>query len=121
MNNLCRSVSKLPAHPAFRIATGKRLFGTQTVRRQSTSTESKEKIVIPARIERGPTDILNALSSTVGYDPTAPHYKYHDDPYLMPMSNVGKKTFAMAQEAGRKAARWIRQENAKLFRVILQD
>uniref|UniRef100_A0A8D8MLB0 Small ribosomal subunit protein mS39 n=1 Tax=Culex pipiens TaxID=7175 RepID=A0A8D8MLB0_CULPI len=116
MNNLCRSVSKLPAHPAFRIATGKRLFATQTVHRQSSSTEPKEKIVIPTRIERGPTDILNALSSTVGYDPTAPHYKYHDDPYLMPMSNVGKKTFAMAQEAGRKAARWIRQENAKLFR-----
>lgn len=115
MNNLCRSVSKLPAHPAFRIAAGGRFFSTKSVLRQSTSTEP-EKIVIPARVERGPTDILNALSGTVGYDPTAPHYKYHDDPYLMPMSNVGKKTFAMAQEAGRKAARWIRQENSKLFR-----
>ena len=119
MNNLCRSMSKFPAHPAFRIVAGNRLFGTKSILRQSTSSEPTEKIVIPARIERGPTDILNALSSTVGYDPTAPHYKYHDDPYLMPMSNVGKKTFAMAQEAGRKAAYWIRQENAKLFRVSL--
>ncbi|XP_052866653.1 protein PTCD3 homolog, mitochondrial [Anopheles cruzii] len=74
-----------------------------------------EKIVIPQRIERGPTDILMALSGTVGFDPTAAHYKYHDDPYLIPLSNANKKTFALAQEAGRKAAHWIRQENAKLF------
>lgn len=31
------------------------------------------------------------------------------------MSNVGKRTFAMAQEAGRKAAHWIRKEHAELF------
>lgn len=62
-------------------------------------TKPKE-IVIPKRIPRGPTDILQALASTVKIDPTAPHYKYHDDPYLIPMSNIGKRTFAMAQEAG---------------------
>lgn len=31
------------------------------------------------------------------------------------MSNVGKRTFAMAQEAGRKAAHWVRQQNPHLF------
>lgn len=31
------------------------------------------------------------------------------------MSNLGKRTFAMAQEAGRKAAHWIRKEHADLF------
>ncbi|RZC40303.1 PTCD3 -like protein, mitochondrial, partial [Asbolus verrucosus] len=79
------------------------------------STNTEEKIEIPKRIPRGPTDILRALGSTVGRDPTAPHYKYHDDPYLIPMSNSGKRTFAMAQEAGRKAAHWIRREHADLF------
>lgn len=82
---------------------------------RSFSTEPEEEIVIPKRIPRGPTDILRALESTVKKDPTAPHYKYHDDPFLIPMSNVGKRTFAMAQEAGRKAAFWVRQENAELF------
>lgn len=74
---------------------------------------------IPNRIERSSTDILNALSLTVGYDPTAAQYKYHDDPYLIPSSNVTKRTFAMSQEAGRKAAKWIRQQEylQPLFKV----
>lgn len=76
-----------------------------------------DKIIIPTKIQRSPTDILLALSSTVNKDPTAAHYKFHDDPYLIPSSNIGKRTFAMAQEAGRKSAKWIRQENSKLFQV----
>lgn len=50
-------------------------------------------------------------------DPTAAHYKYHDDPYLIPTSNTGKRTFAMAQESGRKAAQWIRENNRQWFGV----
>lgn len=79
------------------------------------STTPDEKIEIPKRIPRGPTDILRALESTVGRDPTAAHYKYHDDPYLIPFSSNGKRIFAMSQEAGRKAAHWIRREHADLF------
>lgn len=72
---------------------------------------------LPRKIQRSPTDLLYALSATVGTDSTAAHYKFHDDPYLIPMSNIGKRTFAMAQEAGRKAAKWIRQEHKKQFQV----
>lgn len=88
-----------------------RLFRTHRL----YSTEVREEIIIPKRIRRGPTDILRALESTIKRDPTAAHYKYHDDPFLIPMSNLGKRAFAMAQEAGRKAAHWVRQENAELF------
>lgn len=84
----------------------------------SSTVESGEKIEIPNYIQRSPTAILRALSQTVGYDPTAPHFKYHDDPYLTPMSNVGKRTFALALESGRKSAKWIRQNHHNLFRVI---
>ncbi|KZS11201.1 protein PTCD3 homolog, mitochondrial isoform X1 [Daphnia magna] len=80
----------------------------------SFSTETKE-IVIPNYIPRGPTDILEALASTVKRDPTAPHFKFHDDPYLIPASNHAKRTYALAQEAGRKAANWIKHEHAELF------
>ena len=80
-------------------------------------SSNADKIIIPNKIQRSPTDILLALSSTVNTDPTAAHYKYHDDPYLIPSSNIGKRTFAMAQEAGRKSAKWVRQENSKLFQV----
>lgn len=74
-----------------------------------------EKVIIPKRIPREPTDILRALESTIDRDPTAPHYKYHDDPFLIPTSNMGKRTYALAKEAGRKAAHWVRQEHADLF------
>ena len=33
------------------------------------------EIQIPARIDRGPTDILKAISATVGTDYTAPDYR----------------------------------------------
>lgn len=90
-------------------------------KRLASSSSNEEEIHIPNRIHRSPTDILKALSQTVGYDPTAPHFKFHDDPYLIPMSNVGKRTFAMAQESGRKSAKWIRQENSKLFQVRFES
>lgn len=75
----------------------------------------EEKIDIPKRIQRGPTDILRALETTITRDPTAAHYKYHDDPYLIPVSNVSKRAYALAQEAGRKAAMWVRREHSDLF------
>lgn len=86
-----------------------------------SSTESQTEIVIPKRIPRSPTDILRALASTVKQDYTAAHYKYHDDPYLIPTSNTAKRAYAMAQEAGRKAAYWIRQEHAELFQHRVAD
>jgi len=55
------------------------------------------------------------LASTIQPDPTAPHYKYHDDPYLTPLSNVGKRSFALSKECGRKAAHWIRAQDPELF------
>ncbi|XP_016943438.3 small ribosomal subunit protein mS39 [Drosophila suzukii] len=72
-------------------------------------------IEIPNRIERSPTDLLQALAATVGRDHTAPHYKYHDDPFLIPMSNAAKRTYALSKESGRKAAKWIKEEHRELF------
>ncbi|CAH2237241.1 jg11211 [Pararge aegeria aegeria] len=77
--------------------------------------KSSDGISPPPRISRSPTDILQALAATVGTDPTAAHYKYHDDPYLIPQSNYRKRAYALSAEAGRKAAAWIRDEHAELF------
>lgn len=60
------------------------------------------------KIRRGPTDILEALAATVSRDYTAAHYKFEDDPYLIPVSNSAKRSYALSKESGRKAARWIR-------------
>lgn len=75
----------------------------------------KDEIAIPNKIHRGPTDILKALSQTVKRDPLAPHYKYHDDPYTIPVNNAQKRSYALAQESGRKAAQWIKATHANLF------
>lgn len=85
--------------------------------RLASSTTGNEEIQIPNRIPRSPTDILRALSQTVGSDPTAAHYKYHDDPFLIPTSSSSKRNYALAQESGRNSAKWIIQENSQLFQV----
>lgn len=108
MHNIRRSITCL--------STVKRQ-ASWSCRRLASSTSSSEEIEIPNRIHRSPIDILKALSQTVGRDSTAPHYKYHDDPYLIPLSNVAKRTYAMAQESGRKSATWIKQQNSHLFQV----
>ncbi|KAG6450726.1 protein PTCD3 homolog, mitochondrial [Manduca sexta] len=85
------------------------------------NSKSFDGITPPPRIPRGPTDILQALAATVGHDPTATHYKYHDDPYLIPLSNFRKRAYALSAEAGRKAAAWIRDEHAELFSMRQWD
>ncbi|XP_014661679.1 PREDICTED: protein PTCD3 homolog, mitochondrial-like [Priapulus caudatus] len=80
--------------------------------------EHSQEIVIPDRIERGPTDILRALASTVARDQTAAHYKYHDDPFFIPTSNIAKRSYALSKESGRKAAHWISNQYPELFEGI---
>ncbi|XP_012283208.1 protein PTCD3 homolog, mitochondrial [Orussus abietinus] len=87
----------------------------------STSASPNPEIVIPHKKERGPTDILRALSHTISHDSTAAHYKFHDDPYFTPLSINSKRRYALAKESGRKAAMWILQEHADLFQHRLSE
>lgn len=66
-------------------------------------------------LQRGPTDLLKALASTVGVDPGAPKYKFIDDPYFIPASNLAKKSYALSKELGRKAARQFALDWPTLF------
>jgi len=102
----------------FRRGHIKRVFrevsGTCAVAAPQSSTQ-EEEIVIPNRIERGASDILKALASTVGTDYTAPHYRYHDDPWLVPYTQHEKRDFWLSKESGRKAARFIAEKHPHLF------
>lgn len=82
-----------------------------------STTDGSEQIVIPKKINRGPTDLLHTLSKTVGRDPTGAHYKFHDDPYLMPTSLFNRDQYALSQESGKQTAQWIKREHAALFNV----
>jgi pentatricopeptide repeat domain-containing protein 3 len=79
------------------------------------SQVKKKTISIPDRIERGPTDILRALASTVKKDVTAPHYKYMDDPFLIPQSNLNRRAYALSRESGRKAAKFFMDNYPQYF------
>jgi len=81
----------------------------------TASSSSEPEIIIPDRIPRGPTDILSALAGTVGTDPTAPHYRYHDDPWLIPYKNSMKRDYTLSKEAGRNAARYVLENHPDLF------
>jgi len=84
-------------------------------REMSSAAAVSEEIKIPNRIERSPTDILRALADTVQKDYTAPHYRYMDDPWLMPFTQSDKREFLFAKENGRSAARFIMESHPHLF------
>lgn len=81
----------------------------------SAEVKQNKTISIPDRIERGPTDILRALASTVKKDVTAPHYKYMDDPFLIPQSNLNRRAYALSRESGRKAAKYFMDNYPQFF------
>lgn len=90
-------------------------------RLQSSLSVSNSKVKIPARIQRGPTDILEALEQTIPKDFNNISYLYHDDPYLIPLKKLEYRTFALSYEAGRKAAKWIHNEHRDLFPKHLSE
>lgn len=107
--------------PKANIARSLNGGGVHYTTASSAAPAEDSPIQIPNRIQRSPTDLLQALAGTVGRDSTAPHYKYHDDPFLIPMSNAAKRTYAMSKESGRKAAQWIKEEHRELFLVCKVD
>lgn len=93
---------------------------TVAVTNQTTDTaQNVKKIVRPKKIDRSPTDLLYTLSATVGRDPTAKHYKFHDDPFLTPPRHSSRELYALAQESGKRTAQWIRDKYGHLFNVSL--
>lgn len=90
---------------------------TVAAKKTSEVSDGFQQIVIPKKIHRSPTDLLYTLSKTVGRDPTAVHFKYHDDPYLTPTSLYNREQYALSQEAGKQTAKWIKQQHAEYFNV----
>lgn len=54
-------------------------------------------------------------------DKGGPHYRYHDDPYLTPISTFERRMFSLSKESGRKAASWIKDSNPELFSHLRDD
>lgn len=77
--------------------------------------DTLQEIVIPRKKKRDSLTVLQALASTVKRDPGSPHYKYVDDPFLIPTSNLAKRSHALSKESGKKAARFFLEKYHKRF------
>ncbi|XP_070578304.1 small ribosomal subunit protein mS39-like [Ptychodera flava] len=82
---------------------------------------SKEEIILPRRKKRDSTAVLQALASTVGKDPTAKPYIYHDDSYLLPYTGGQSQLYALASESGKKAAEYVMHRFPEIFTAIDHD
>ncbi|XP_054028212.1 pentatricopeptide repeat domain-containing protein 3, mitochondrial [Dryobates pubescens] len=81
----------------------------------STSEVAQEEIVLPRKKTWDKLAVLQTLASTVRRDPTAAHYMFQDDPFLMPRNAASSRLFALSKESGRNAARYIIQHFPQYF------
>ncbi|NWX15914.1 PTCD3 protein, partial [Aegotheles bennettii] len=65
--------------------------------------------------------VLQTLASTVKRDPTAAHYMFYDDPFLMPRNAAASRLFALSKESGRNAAKYIIKHFPQYFDKTLAD
>lgn len=79
----------------------------------SAARVAAQAIKIPKRIERGPTDILKALSSTVKFEPMTS--RAIDDPFLVPRHVQEFRIFRASKISGIKAARYFLEKYPELF------
>lgn len=81
----------------------------------SAARLAKSAIKIPKYIERGPTDILKALASTIKYIPKEPEPLLHDDPYLLPTKQTNKRYYMLSRLSGKKTAKYLLNKHPELF------
>ncbi|KFV86983.1 hypothetical protein N308_13982, partial [Struthio camelus australis] len=74
-----------------------------------------EEIVLPRRKTWDKLAVLQALASTVNRDPTAAHYMFQDDPFLMPRNTANSRLLSLSKESGRSAAKYIIKEFPQYF------
>ena len=81
----------------------------------SASRLAKAAIVIPKRIERGPTDILKALASTIKHVPSEPDRLLQDDPYLLPIRPSDRNFYSLSKLSGISTAKFLLHKHPELF------
>ncbi|NWS53185.1 PTCD3 protein, partial [Chunga burmeisteri] len=65
--------------------------------------------------------VLQTLASTVKRDPTAAHYMFQDDPFLMPRNAANSRLFSLSKESGRNAAKYIIKQFPQYFDKTLAE
>ncbi|XP_075276441.1 small ribosomal subunit protein mS39 isoform X1 [Opisthocomus hoazin] len=79
------------------------------------SEVTQEEIVLPRKKTWDKLAVLQTLASTVKRDPTAAHYMFQDDPFLIPRNAASARLFALSKESGRNAAKYIIKQFPQYF------
>ncbi|XP_071893972.1 small ribosomal subunit protein mS39 isoform X1 [Anas platyrhynchos] len=101
---------------------GYRCSSSSTAQKAAENIEdTQEEIVIPRRKTWDKLAVLQTLASTVNRDPTAAHYMFQDDPYLMPRNSANARVLSLSKESGRNAAKYIIKQFPQYFDKILAE
>ena len=64
---------------------------------------------------RGSTEFFRAIGGCLKRDFTAPDYKFHDDPFLIPYNSMQKRDYLLSKQGGKRAARYVLNQHPELF------
>ncbi|TFK10026.1 Pentatricopeptide repeat domain-containing protein 3, mitochondrial [Platysternon megacephalum] len=76
---------------------------------------TEEEIVVPRKKTWDKLAVLQTLASTINRDPTAAHYMFQDDSYLIPRSYFESRLFSLSKESGKNVAKYIVNEFPRYF------
>ncbi|XP_043843643.1 pentatricopeptide repeat domain-containing protein 3, mitochondrial isoform X2 [Dromiciops gliroides] len=116
-----RCWSRLPLNgrraESRRRVTGNRLYSQSASLSEAAGADppGSEEVVIPKRKTWDNVAVLQALASTVQRDPTAVHYTFQDDPFLIPVKSSEARKFLLAKESGKNAAKYVINTYPKFF------
>ncbi|XP_074760434.1 small ribosomal subunit protein mS39 [Athene noctua] len=79
------------------------------------SEVTREEIVLPRRKTWDKLAVLQTLASTVNRDPTAAHYMFQDDPFLMPRNAASARLYSLSKESGKNAAKYVIKQFPQYF------
>ncbi|PKU48664.1 pentatricopeptide repeat domain-containing protein mitochondrial [Limosa lapponica baueri] len=79
------------------------------------SEVTQEEIVLPRKKTWDKLAVLQTLASTVKRDPTAAHYMFQDDPFLIPRNAANARLYSLSKEAGKNAAKYIIKQFPQYF------
>ncbi|XP_064304986.1 small ribosomal subunit protein mS39 [Phalacrocorax carbo] len=82
---------------------------------------TQEEIVLPRKKTWDKLAVLQTLASTVNRDPTAAHYMFQDDPFLMPRNAANSRLFALSKESGKNTAKYIIKQFPQYFDKTLAE
>ncbi|XP_043561674.1 pentatricopeptide repeat domain-containing protein 3, mitochondrial [Chiloscyllium plagiosum] len=80
-----------------------------------------EEIVIPRKKTWDKLAVLQTLAATVNRDHTAAHYRFQDDPYLIPRTSPEFRLYSLSQESGCNAAKYIVNTYPHLFQKDIAE